>query len=132
MCVSGTADDACGAAEQWCTDCAAHPLGHKCLGGTTCGCNAAADCDPGKACFIAGHQCGTGCDANDPCNGGCCAGYFCATGTSQIQCGAGGGLCTDCTQSLNGYLCLSGTCGCNATSDCPPGRSCEVQIHTCM
>ncbi len=42
-------------------------------GTTRCGCTTASDCLPNQACNTTTHTCGSACDMNTPCNGGCCS-----------------------------------------------------------
>jgi hypothetical protein len=67
------------------------------------------------ACDAQAHTCTTACKANQPCNGGCCAGTTCAA---------------DCSMAPQGKVCFPpymGTqfCGCNKDMDCPPGKKCN-------
>ena len=115
-----------------CMSCVASAMGHACVAGK-CGCNAAIDCPGGQACNTATHLCSPTCDANTPCNGGCCANGMCQPGTAVSSCGANGGLCADCAAGFAagklGQVCQpaagGGVCGCNTVNDCPAGLSCS-------
>src|SRR5262249_8504913 len=50
-------------------------------------------------------------------------------GTAQ-SCGPGEN-CVDCTGLAAGSACIGASCGCNLTSDCPPGRACDPGTHRC-
>jgi hypothetical protein len=63
---------------QACVDCTTSPRGNQCLmlnAHQTCGCsgpNSPDQCPMNNACH--NQQCGTSCDGQHPCNGGCCSG----------------------------------------------------------
>jgi hypothetical protein len=92
-----------------------------------CGCNGAADCAPGLACNLATHVCQSGCDANSPCNGGCCQAGACVAGTANGACGSNGGACVPCAGGTP--TCTGGTCGdaCGALGNgtCDGGFCCS-------
>ena len=113
-----------------CADCSASALGHACVGGTGCGCNTSADCPVGQACNQSTKSCGTACNFNRPCNGGCCSGGMCNAGTSNTACGTFA-VCFDCTNADVGHVCAAGRCGCAVAADCPAGASCNTTTHTC-
>jgi hypothetical protein len=82
-------------------------------------CTSSAECATGEACNVTSGACGGTCSAAEPCNGGCCYGGTCSTGTTQIACGTSG-VCVSCKGKASGDACLStGSCGCNVPSDCP-------------
>ena len=105
--------------------------GHACLAGT-CGCSGAGDCPGGTSCDPVAHKCTASCGANQPCNGGCCDGANCQTGTTAAQCGSNGGLCASCANSALGHLCNAamggGACGCVSANDCPNGSTCAAGL----
>ncbi len=126
-------DHDCGLAGAACVDCGKDPAGPVCnkMAGV-CGCGSSKDCPLGEAC-LAG-VCGTKCDANDPCNGGCCENGTCVPGTQANACGFGG-TCVSCLGNLKGAGCVVGNntsaCGCNSAADCPPYQACDPSTHLC-
>jgi hypothetical protein len=84
---------ACGDPGQACVDCTTSPLGNQCImlnAHQTCGCAGPGNqnqCPTGNACY--NKQCGTSCDGQHPCNGGCCSGNDVASSTCVAACGAG-------------------------------------------
>ena len=126
QCVDGTQQANCGFSGM-CTSCGTNPNGHRCLtpsgGPYTCGCTVATDCRgansgvglPGQACDTTTNGCTNTCNTANTtvCNGGCCGdtgggAFSCFVGTSNVDCGTGGGLCTDCTQTSQ--TCMNNAC----------------------
>jgi len=83
----------CGSLGETCVDCTNSPLGNQCvvIGGVqTCGCAGPGNqnqCPMNDACH--NNQCGTSCDGQHPCNGGCCSGNDLATSTCVTACTSG-------------------------------------------
>ncbi len=137
-CVTGTADDACGASGTTCGTCAGDSVGTKCVvitNGGACGCAGPGDCtasgDAGASCSATGtpRQCTTACSASQACTGSCCnipngsSTGTCGGGTPGA-CGAAGALCLDCSTSTNGHVCSGTACGCVTANDCPANNAC--------
>jgi hypothetical protein len=82
---------ACGDPGQKCVDCTGAAAGNQCILlnlHEVCGCAGPANedqCPTGDACH--NQQCGTSCDGQHPCNGGCCSGNL-ATSTCVVACPA--------------------------------------------
>jgi hypothetical protein len=89
MC-AGIGNKTCGDPGLACSDCTNSPLGNQCImlgGHQTCGCGGPANsnqCPMNNACH--NMQCGTSCDGQHPCNGGCCSGNDVATSTCVAMC----------------------------------------------
>lgn len=142
-CVDGNTGAACAAGGALCVNCAGNPKGSFCLivnNVPVCGCASLSDCPLNSTCDPVARTCTTKCDANRPCNGGCCSAApngTCIIGTAAGACGNNGGLCADCVNTpQGGRLCLAapggGACGCNTINDCTPGAlSCDAQKHVC-
>jgi hypothetical protein len=128
-CQPGTMAMVCGAKGTLCSNCASAATNHACTVAQVCGCTVAADCAMGQACSANG-MCGSACDANHPCNGECCSNGMCSGGSMPGACGTSG-LCTDCTMSGNGHLCIAATCGCGAAADCPIQSACDANKKSC-
>jgi hypothetical protein len=135
VCVTGFAAGACGDSGGTCEPCSSAGQGHVCLVGTNgghCGCNTSGDCSQLQSCQVSANTCTQACNGGQLCNGGCCASGTCNGGTNDATCGANGQACIDCSTSVNGHRCLTGTtCGCNVAGDCPTGQSCNTVSHTC-
>jgi hypothetical protein len=100
------------------------------------GCRVAANCPVGQACDPVAGSCTISCSASQACNGGCCDGAHCVTGTASMQCALGNALCGSCAGNVAGSACLdnggaSRVCGCTTASDCPANQACNTQSHTC-
>ncbi|HEX6839436.1 MAG TPA: hypothetical protein VF334_22825, partial [Polyangia bacterium] len=126
-CQPGTSQPVCGPVGGACTSCVGNATGTACLGSGACGCNSAADCAANHACDLSNHLCTTSCNANQPCNGGCCSSAgSCAVGNSTGACGSTGGLCSTCatntacaSYSCNGSSCIT-TYAPSSTQCLPP------------
>ncbi|HTQ43160.1 MAG TPA: hypothetical protein VMI75_10425 [Polyangiaceae bacterium] len=96
MCANA-GNKSCGGGGATCVDCTNSPLGNQCVlitGVETCGCAGPGNqnqCPMNNACH--NNQCGTSCDGQHPCNGGCCSGNDLATSTCVTAC-TGGMMCT--------------------------------------
>jgi hypothetical protein len=116
----GAATDS-GSTDSGATDTGLADTGSKDAGSIDSGpsCTSSAGCATGEACNLTSGACGAACSSAEPCNGGCCYGGTCSTGTTQIACGTSG-VCVSCIGKASGDACLStGSCGCNVASDCP-------------
>lgn len=89
---------ACGNGDQACVDCTTPPgslAGNQCIvpqgqALNVCGCAGPGNenqCPTGNACH--NQQCGTSCDGQHPCNGGCCSGNDLASSTCLAVCANG-------------------------------------------
>jgi hypothetical protein len=131
-CASGQSASACGRTGM-CVDCGMSLLGRACLVTQSCGCDRAEDCPAGQACDLGTHTCTTKCNANQPCNGGCCVNSACVAGKDGKACGSTGGACIDCSNSQLGHACVGGSvCGCAVTADCPIAQACDPQKKLCV
>jgi hypothetical protein len=90
---AGIGNTTCGDPGQACVDCTNSPLGNQCMklmGHQMCGCGGPPNsnqCPMNNACY--NNKCGTTCDGQHPCNGGCCSGNDLATSTCVTSCGGG-------------------------------------------
>jgi hypothetical protein len=86
-------NQSCGDWGAACVACSAATGGPHCElinASYVCGCDGPANqsqCPTGNACHNL--QCGTACDGQHPCNGGCCSGNDLATSTCVASCGVG-------------------------------------------
>ncbi len=96
-----------------------------------CGCTSSADCADGLVCDVENLKCKKPCTA-ESCDAGCCSSAgFCETNPGSTACGTSG-ACLDCRNNPTGTACIGGTkCGCNFTTDCPQGQSCDPNTKTC-
>jgi hypothetical protein len=95
MC-TGVGNKTCGSMGETCVDCTNSPLGNQCVvvaGVQACGCAGPGNqnqCPMNNACH--NNQCGTSCDGQHPCNGGCCSGDNLLSSTCVMAC-PGGMMC---------------------------------------
>jgi hypothetical protein len=114
-----------------CTNCTSAPEGTGCYSypsGTVnygCGCSISSQCPKGQTCDATKGKCGGACSSTQKCNGGCCDGGTCVAGTDPATCGYMGDACVNCAYTVEGPLCLSGRCGCNAAQQCTSPRVCQ-------
>jgi hypothetical protein len=115
------------------TSCSASsPCNGGCCDGTSCqigngptacgeGGGLCASCPLGQACTTG--ACSTACGASSSaCNGGCCDGVMCQSGSDPGACGVTGGSCVTCSGAS---ACLpTGKCGCASASECGEGQAC--------
>jgi hypothetical protein len=107
-CQPGTSQSVCGAVGTQCKSCVGNATGVACLTSGSCGCTNKADCAAGFACDLSLGKCTTSCNANQPCNGGCCsAAGSCVGGGSTAACGSAGTACAVCA---NNTSCATYTC----------------------
>jgi hypothetical protein len=63
-------------------------------------CAASTDCPAGFACDQVSNRCSVACGGDggsfSACNGGCCDGLICRSGSTNAACGSGGASCADC------------------------------------
>jgi hypothetical protein len=96
MCANAGGGKSCGSLGEPCVDCTNSPLGSQCevVGGVQqCGCDGPGNqnqCPMNNACY--NNRCGTSCDGQHPCNGGCCSGNDIGTDTCLTAC-TGGMMC---------------------------------------
>jgi hypothetical protein len=114
ICKPGDSSTSCGSSGK-CVDCKNASAGQVCVGsdaGYSCGCLLPTDCAVGLSCDSSS-VCTPNCDAQHPCNGGCCAAgtlnSICQPGNVPVACGASGGICQNCG---------NGTCNAGACSAC--------------
>jgi hypothetical protein len=113
--------------------------GQVCIGGSCQGgCLVATDCPAPQACDTVSHTCTTACgnvQGLTGCNGGCCSLVVpggppkCVVGNFDDACGQSGGFCSNCLSTCApGPACVSGACGCTASSQCQTNLHCGT--HT--
>ncbi len=125
LCLQGRTNNACGKDNNECARCADDDETPICMNGTSCGCGSTNDCPLYTICVgpSPGHCSTTGCDNNNPCNGGCCRDGTCVPGTTIANCGNNGYECWDCFDY--GYYChfhdvWDGYVNCNHHTACLP------------
>ncbi|MSP58781.1 MAG: hypothetical protein EXR72_00285 [Myxococcales bacterium] len=139
QCEAGNVAAACAVGGALCVSCAGNVKGAGCVivnNLTVCGCASQADCPANLACDPAAKSCGTKCDLNNPCKGGCCQAGQCVKGNVQGACGENGGTCGNCAGNPLGTACAltaaGGHCGCSDGSQCPMGApTCDATDKIC-
>lgn len=92
VCQTGTAVSACGASGS-CNDCSANAVGHACVAGGACGCNAPTDCPTSMACDSTTHTCKAACSDTALCNGACCVNGACTNAFNACAGNPKGDVC---------------------------------------